>query len=156
MRATAAALALAFVATSASAAPRRTIRRSEDLRLVFLAGDAAPVHQGATGDALIDVGRVTGRCARGCPRPVIQRRFRLRIDGGGSARFVRVRAFLQVATPGQQVRLDGRLLTEAPLIVDAATPLGVAVAHTVEIEVSPSAREGVLAESIVWIAEELQ
>jgi hypothetical protein len=150
------ALAIAFVATSVDAAPLRTIRRIEDLRLVFLAGDAAPVHQGATGDALIDVGRITGRCAHGCPHSAVQRRFRLRVDGGGSARFVRVRAYLQVATPGQQVRIDGRLLTEAPQIIDAATPLGVAMTHTLEIDISPSAREGLLAESIVWIAEELQ
>lgn len=154
-----AAIALALIASgapAADAAPVRAVRAIEDLRLVFLDGDAAPVHQGATGDAMIDVGRVASRCVRSCARTVVQRRFRLRVEGAGPARFVRVRAFLQASTPGQQVRLDGRVLTEAPMIVDAAMPVRMAVAHTLEIEISASAREGLLAETVVWNVEELQ
>lgn len=149
-------LALALGTASVDAAPGRTVRPAEDLRIVFLDGDAAPVHQGATGDAMIDAGRIASRCARTCARTVVQRRFRIRVDGAGPARFVRVRAFVQARTPGQQVRLDGRALTEAPLVIDAAMPLRAPVAHTLEIEVSPSARDGLLAETVVWIAEELQ
>lgn len=153
------AVAIALVAGGAApvdAAPVRTVRPSEDLRLVFLDGDAAPVHQGATGDAMIDVGRVASRCVRSCARTVVRRRFRLRVEGAGPARFVRVRAFVQASTPGQQVRLDGRVLTEAPLIVDAAMPLRAAVSHTLEIEIAASAREGLLAETVMWTVEELQ
>jgi hypothetical protein len=148
------ALAVTLAAVSAHAAPLRTVRRSDELRIVFLEGDGAPVHQGSIGDAMIDVGRIAARCAKSCGRTVATRRFRLRIDGGGSARFVRVRAFLQASTPGQTVRLDGRLLTEAPQLVDAAMPLHVPVGHTLEVDVAASARDGLLAETVLWTVEE--
>jgi hypothetical protein len=128
----------------------------EEFQLVFLDGDdRAPVRQGAD-DAAMDIGRVVaGRCrARLCTSTVVQRRFRIRIDARSTvARFARVQAFLQNETPGQRVRIDGRLLTSVPTLVDASVPLGLAVVHTLEIEIPISEPPGLLAHNIVWLAE---
>jgi hypothetical protein len=87
-------------------------------------------------------------------RMVVTRRFRMRVDSSSTtARFARIRAFVQASVPGQQVRLDGRLLTSAPQLVDPVLPLGITVAHTLELEVSTSAPAGALTQSIIWLVE---
>jgi hypothetical protein len=153
-------LALASAAGNATASPARLARAVDEFRLVFLDGDdRAPVRRGAYDDATIDVGRVVAtRCpSRGCVRTVVRRQFRLRVDGvATTARYVRTQAFVQHDVPGHQVRVDGRLLTSAPRLIDAITPLGVAVAHTLEIEVPVSEPEGMLAENIIWLVEDVR
>lgn len=150
---------LAVLATSsASAAPVRGLRPADELRLVFLAADQGSVlTQGMTGDASIHVGRISARCkAGGCARAVIRKSFRLRVDGAGSGRFVRVRAFVQAGGQGKRYFLDGRPLSTVPMVVDAAAPVRVAVAHTLEIEVSAAEPDGMLAETIGWQVEEIR
>ncbi|HVK88804.1 MAG TPA: hypothetical protein VM513_32010 [Kofleriaceae bacterium] len=142
---------------AALAMPAVAAAGPEPFRLVFLDADpGASVRQGAGDSATIDVGRVVARTCggRACMRTVIQRRFRLRVDGQSSGRFVRVSAFVQHDVPGQRVKLDGRILSTMPQVVDAARPLRMPVAHMLEIEVSASQPEGPLAESIIWIVED--
>jgi len=150
-------VALLSAAAPVFAAPPRPARPAEEFRLVFLDGDdRAPVRQSAYDDATIDVGRVVAtRCAsRGCMRTVVSRRFRLRVDAvATSARYVRTQVFLQSDVPGHRVRLDGRLLSSAPLMIDANVPLGVATIHTLEIEIPISEPAGMIAENLVWTAE---
>jgi hypothetical protein len=153
-------LVLGLAAGSATASPVRLSRPVDELRLVFLdADERAPVRQGAHDDATIDVGRVVAaRCpSRGCVRTVVRRQFRLRIDGvATTARAARTYAFVQNDMPGHRVRIDGRLLTSGPQLIDATTPLGVAIAHTLEIEVPISEPDGMLNESIIWLAEDVR
>lgn len=150
----------ALLPTVADAGPRTALRAPrvrEELRLVFLdADDKAPIRQGAFGDASVDVGTVRAtNCAPRCTKSVVRRRFRLRVEGGATtSRFVRVQAYVQGDNPGQRVRLDGRVLSSSPQLIDANAPLRVAVAHTLEIEVSASEPQGVLAQSIQWIVED--
>jgi hypothetical protein len=150
-------LALLPAVAQVDAAPARLSRPVDELRLVFLdADDRAPVRQGADDDATIDVGRVVAaRCpSRGCLRTVVRRQFRLRVDARATAaRFARTQAFLQNDVPGHRVRIDGRLLSSTPQLIDTAVPLGVAVAHTLEIEVPVTEPEGMLADHIVWLAD---
>ena len=152
-------LGLMSAATAAAASPARPAAPADAFRLVFLDGDArAPVRRGSADDATIDVGTVVAaRCpSRGCLRTVVRRQFRLRIDGvATTARFVRTRAYLQSDAPGHRVRLDGRLLTGGPQLIDAMIPLGVPVAHTLEIEIPTSEPAGMLAENIIWVAEDV-
>jgi hypothetical protein len=116
-------------------------------RLVFLdADERAPVRQGIYDDATIEVGSVGAIHVR--------HRFRLRIDGGSASRFVRVLASVDSVTPGIRVRLDGRPLTPAPAIVDAASPLRVGIVHTLDIDVLPSEPAGALAQTISWTVED--
>lgn len=151
-------LALGAAVARVDATPARPIRPVADLRLVFLDGDdRAPVRRGAYDDAIIDVGRVVAaRChSRGCMRTAVRRQFRVRVEGATTARFARTHAFLQNDVPGHRVLLDGRPLTAAPVLIDAGVPLGLAVAHTLEIEVPSSEPEGVIADSIVWLVEDV-
>lgn len=60
---------------------------------------------------------------------------------------------MQNDMPGQRVRIDGRLLTSVPQLIDASVPVGIAVAHTLEIEVPVSEPAGLLAQNIVWLVE---
>lgn len=150
-------LAVSTAVADVAAAPARPARPVEELQLVFLQGDdRAPVRQNASDDASLDVGRVVaGRCrARPCTTTLVQRRFRVRVDGRSTtARFARVQAFVQNDMPGQRVRIDGRLLTSVPQLIDASVPVGIAVAHTLEIEVPVSEPAGLLAQNIVWLVE---
>jgi hypothetical protein len=150
-------LALLPAVADVAAAPARLTRPVEEFQVVFLEGDdRAPVRRGAHDDATIDVGRVVaGRCPpHHCVSTVVRRRFRVRVDGRSTtARFVRMHAFVQNEMPGHRVRINGRLLTSVPLLIDAAAPLGVPVAHTIEIEVPTSEPAGLLAQNIVWLAE---
>jgi hypothetical protein len=150
-------LALFPAVADVAAAPARLTRPVEEFQVVFLEGDdRASVRSGAHDDATIDIGRVVaGRCAsHRCLSTVVRRRFRVRVDGRSTtARFARMHAFVQNEMPGHRVRIDGRLLTSAPLLIDAAAPLGVPITHTLEIEVPTSEPEGVLAQNIVWLAE---
>lgn len=141
---------------TSDAAPARKLGAGSDLRIVFLeADDRAPVRQGMA-DALMDVGRIVGGRCRGaaCFRTVVQRKFRMRVDGSSTARFVRVRAFVQQNSPGQRVYVDGRLLTSSPQLIGGEVPLRVPVSHTLEIEVAASEPAGLLAHTIVWLVEE--
>jgi hypothetical protein len=150
-------LALFPAVADVAAAPARLARPVEEFQVVFLEGDDRTSVRGAgPDDATIDIGRVVaGRCApHRCFSTVVRRRFRVRVDGRStSARFARMLAFVQNEMPGQRVRINGRLLTSAPLLIDPSAPLGVPVAHTLEIEVSTAEPEGLLAQNIVWLAE---
>jgi predicted RNA-binding protein YlqC (UPF0109 family) len=151
--------ALATATGAADAAPARGRQPNPELRLVFLdAGEGPPIRQGATDAASVDLGRVVARScgARLCPRTVVTKRFRLRVEGAAATRFVRVSAFVRDDAFGQVVRIDGRLVTALPQVIGAATPLNVAVAHTVEIEVSATAPEGALSHDIVWQVEDFR
>jgi hypothetical protein len=153
-------LAALAASTDVAAAPTRLARPAEEFQLVFLDGDdRAPVRQSSHDDASIDVGRVVaGRCkSRHCTSTTVRRRFRVRVDGHStSARFVRVHAFVQNEQPGHKVRIDGRLLTSVPQLIDASVPLGLAIAHTLEIEVPLSEPAGLIAQNVVWLAEAAQ
>lgn len=149
-------LALMPAVADVAAAPARIARPGNELRLVFLGDERAPVHQGASDDATIDVGRVVAaKCpTRGCMRTLVRKQFRLRVDGNATTtRFARTRAYLQHEVPGHRVRVDGRLLTTTPQIIDAAIPLGAPVSHTLEIQIPINEPEGALNESIVWLVE---
>ena len=146
----------------AAAGPMRGLRLApvDELHLAFLDADEhASLHQGTSGDATIDVGRMSAKncMARGCMRTVVQRRFRIRVEGSAlRTRFVRVQAFVQDDMSQQRLRIDGRPLGSAPTLIDAAIPVGVPVAHTLEIEVPVSAPEGLVAQTIVWQVESIQ
>lgn len=157
MRLSFAFVALLSVVAPSGASPARTVAPRDELRLVFLdADDAGSVRSGAASSAAIDVGRVVAdNCANGCMRTIVKRRFRLRVEGG-TARLVRVRAFVQDNWNGQRVRIDGRTLSSMPQLIDAAVPMRVAVTHTLEIDVPTSEPPGALSHSIVWLAEEVQ
>lgn len=146
-------------ATSAIAGPanRRAASPLDSYRVVFLEAEpTSPVRQTSRGDAMVDAGRVAAtRCPpRGCTKTIVKKRFRLRIDSTGPARFVRLSAFLQGDGGREQVRLDGRLLSSIPQVIAPSMAVRQAGAHTLEIEVPASEPPGPLDHTIVWLVED--
>jgi hypothetical protein len=136
------AVLLALVPVIATATPVRQERPNRELRIVFL-------------DGAVDVGQIVARpCGLRCATTNVKRRFRLRVDGRTPARFARVMAYVQFDRPGQRLRVDGRPLGTVPILIDAASPIGMAVAHTLEIEVPPSEPAGLVMQTIEWLVEE--
>jgi hypothetical protein len=125
------------------------------LRIRF--GDASA---GPDGDAWIDLGSISGRSCgfrdgdRCLRSSITRRRITVRVErGAGGMAFARLSASLVADDARARVRIDGVLLSAAPRLVDAGAPLGVAVAHTIEIEVPSTEPAGRVAAAITWHAE---
>lgn len=61
-----------------------------------------------------------------------------------------LRAFLETPDSGAAIRIDGVTLTAGPRIIRRHAPIGIAVAHRLEIEVPVTAAEGAFQMSIGW------
>lgn len=63
---------------------------------------------------------------------------------------VTIRAFLEVPDPRCTIRIDGVPLTTAPRVIRTKAPIGVVLAHRIEVEVPITAADGPLQASIGW------
>jgi hypothetical protein len=119
---------------------------SSSLTLTFMDGGAATT-------AILDAGTAAWKGGRR-RTTVITRSFAVRI--GGPSREARgtatLRAFLETPDPRATMRIDGIVLGTAPVVIHHHAPIGVAVAHTLEIEVPVTAPDGPLVASIGWEA----
>jgi hypothetical protein len=118
-------------------------------------GDAAVLEVGQLSAARGAARTRAARDGHGHAQSIVDRRqiaVRLR-SASGRARFARLQASLKVEDPRCRVRIDGIVLTQVPQLIDAAAPVGAAVAHTLEIEVPVSEPPGVLATEITWLAD---
>ncbi|HWW61606.1 MAG TPA: hypothetical protein VN181_09575 [Thermoanaerobaculia bacterium] len=84
----------------------------------------------------------------------LRRRFALRIVRSGELSWgtVKVTAMRDVADARSTVRIDGKLLSSTPLVIDARAAVGTVIIHTLEIAVPESAAPGPLNVSISWQA----
>ena len=130
-------LVAALLAAPASAGGRRRAAVSApggEIAIAFVS-----VTAGSGADALIDAGRLSH----------VQRRvFGIRLDGPGKT--ATLRASLETVDPHCVVRVDGIVLGTAAKVIAAHAPLGSVAAHTLEIEVPPSAPEGTFSASVRW------
>lgn len=106
----------------------------------------------AGSDAWIDlqmVGQQTGSTGKTVR---VRRTFGLRIvrTGGVSSGTATVTARLDARDGRSSVRIDGQLLTGAPIVVSPRAAVGAMNTHTLEVEVPDSAAPGPLAVSISW------
>jgi hypothetical protein len=119
-------------------------RPSSELAITFVDGIAAAA-------AVVDAGPMAWRGV-GAKLAKTSRTVGIRI--GSPSREPRgtatLRAFLETADPGCVVRVDGVVLSHTPRVVQRHAPIGVAVAHRIEIEVPATAAEGPIATSIGW------
>lgn len=103
------------------------------------------------GAAMVDAGTIVWH--GGSKRSVVTtRRVSMRI--GDASRESRgtatVRAYLETPDPRATIRIDGITLTNAPRIIHANAPIGIAFTQRVEIEVPVTAPEGPLQATIAW------
>jgi hypothetical protein len=149
-------LLAALLALPASAARRRSAAPVIDdaLSIVFVDAPAADSSfTAAGGDAWLDVRDVAAGHAVSHQRGArVQRRFGLRVvrTAGTVSGVATVTAHLESTDGRTSMRLDGKLLTEAPVIIDAHAAIGAVAFHILEIEVSDTVAPGPIAAAITW------
>lgn len=135
-KATAVLLALTFSASSiALAAPRRRAVAPvpDDVTITFVSRAG-----------LLDLGSVVHKRSE-----TVQIRIDRRSGLRGSAV---LRAYLTSPDARCAIRVDGQLLSAAPIIIDPQIPVGAVTSHRIDIEVPVTAAEGPLNTTIGWDA----
>ena len=133
---------LLFVCLHVHGGDRRRVRAvsppSSALAIAFLEG------------GLVELGTISWSGAKRAT--VTTRTVRLRIgEPPAEARGnVTLRAFLETADPRCTVRVDGVVLTTLPRVIRRNAPVGVPIAHRIEVEVPVTMPDGPLHASIGW------
>jgi len=139
-------LALTFSAGSiALAAPRRRAVAPvvDEVTITFVSRPA-----------LLDLGSVA-HSARNDKRDRTVRSdvIQIRIDRrGGNRGSASLRAYLVSPDARCSIRIDGRLLGAAPVVIDPQIPIGAVTSHRIDVEVPVTAAEGPLNTTIGWDA----
>jgi hypothetical protein len=126
------------------------------LTITFTPVDAAgAVLATVDGDALIDLGRIVGAPGRTrATSTIIRRDVAIRIvSSSGATGIAALAAWLQADNRRAHIRIDGRLISNLPQIIDAGVVVGIAVRHSIEFEVPYSEPAGPLVSTITWRAE---
>ena len=136
-------LIVSLGATEAQAARRRAVATppSEELTIVFVPMGG----QSLMGDVLEVGGIVRGKVARTIGVRIERR-------GGASKGVAALRVWVEAPDPRCTLRIDGKTIGGAPLLIDPQAPLGVVIAHRIEVDVPASAAEGAVLSSIKWEA----
>jgi len=152
------AIVMLLWAGSPNAAPQRPTAAAGQhagLTISFTAVDAGASMTGMMGNPLLDLGRIVATPARArASSTLVRREIAIRLVSGDQVTgTARLSAWLQADDRRSQIRVDGRLLSDVPLIIDAAAVIGTAVRHAIEIEVPYSEPAGPLVSTITWRAE---
>jgi hypothetical protein len=145
-------------ACSPNAAPQRgtaAAGQHTGLTITFTPVDVGAPMTGMTGNPLLDLGTIVATPTRTrASSTLVSREVAIRLMSGDQGTgLARLSAWLQADDRRSRIRIDGRLLSEVPLIVDPAAVIGTAVRHAIEIEVPYSEPAGPLVSTITWRAE---
>ncbi len=148
-------LLAALLALPVSAARRRSAAPVLDdaLSIVFVDAPAADgSFTSAGGDAWLDVQDVARHAGSHIRGARVQRRFGIRIvrTAGTASGMATITARIESSDGRTSMRLDGKLLTGAMVIIDPHAAIGAIVFHTLEIEVSDAVAPGPIAAAITW------
>jgi hypothetical protein len=149
---TAAMVLLVSAALPMSAERRRAVAPPEEtLSIVFVeAGSSDGSLKAAGSEAWLELDAVTHE---GTARSTkVRRKFGIRIEraGNATAGTAAIVARLESWDGRATYRLDGRLLTAAPFVVDAHAAVGSVTIHTLDIEIPIEAAAGSLSASVTW------
>jgi hypothetical protein len=143
-----------LLALPASAARRRSAAPvvSDALSIVFVDAGTDGGLTSAGEDAWLDVkdlARTAGSRQRGTR---VQRRIGIRVvrTSGAATGMATITARLDSSDGRTSMRLDGKPLTEAILIVDPHAAIGAVAFHILEIEISDAIAPGPIAAAISW------
>ncbi len=136
-------LIVSLGAVDARAARRRAVATPppEELAIVFVPMGG----QSLMGDVL-EVGEIV--------RGKVVRTIGVRVErrGGAGKGVAALRVWLEAPDPRFTLRVDGKPLGGAPLLIDPQAPLGAVVAHRIEVDVPATAADGAVLSSIKWEA----
>jgi hypothetical protein len=142
------------LALPAAAARRRSAAPvvSDELAIVFVDAGTDGNFTAAGADAWLDVkdlARTAGSRQHGTR---VQRRIGIRVvrTSGAATGMATITARLDSSDGRTTMRLDGKPLTEAMLIVDPHAAIGTITFHTLEIEISDAIAPGPIAAAITW------
>ena len=146
-------LAAAVTLSAAAARPAPAAPPDDSLTISFVesgSGDASMIPAGS--DAWLDLKSVKRMGASKEKSIRTRHRFGVRVVRAGGAAWgtATITAMLDSYDGRASYRLDGKRLTNVPLVVDAHAAVGTVVFHTLEVEVPVSVAEGPLAASIIW------
>ena len=152
------ALVMLLWAGSPNAAPQRgtaAAGQRAGLTISFTPVDAGASMAGLAGNPLLDLGRIVATPGRTrASSTFVRREIAIRlVSGDQGTGMATLSAWLQADDRRSHIRVDGRLLSDVPLIIDAAAVIGTAVRHAIEIEVPYSEAAGPLVSTITWRAE---
>jgi hypothetical protein len=136
-------LIVSLGAPEARAARRRAVATPapEELAIVFVPMGG----QSLMGDVLEVGGIARGKVARTIGVRVERR-------GGAGKGVAALRVWVEAPDPRYTLRIDGKIIGGAPLLIDPQAPLGLVIAHRIELDVPPSAAESAVLSSIKWEA----
>jgi hypothetical protein len=147
---------LIVTAAPLSAERRRTVTPpSGVLSIEFVdVPSAASVLFAAGSDAWIDLAAVTQEAGTTGASLRLRRQFAIRILRSGALSWgtVKLTASRDVFDSRCSLRIDGQLLGNTPLVIDARAAVGTVTVHTLEIEVPQTVAPGPLNASIAWQA----
>lgn len=149
-------VALAALSALPLAAAEKRLARTETQTLSIAFVDAASSVGGtlttANNDGWLDVQQLAHKPGSREAVTRTRKQFGIRIVQAGSLTpgTARITARLESWDGRATVKLDGRVLTAAPLVVDAHAAVGGVAMHQLEIEVPVSVAAGPLAASIAW------
>jgi hypothetical protein len=115
------------------------------------------IARSGSSEAVANLGSVTAHLADASARrartTVVVRRVSVLVDGPQGVLFARLTARLASEDPRCRIQVDGVRLSATPRVLDANVRLGVARAHTLQVEVPFSESPGPFLSAIEWQAE---
>jgi hypothetical protein len=143
-----------LLALPAAAARRRSAAPvvSDALSIVFVDAGTDGSFTSAGAEAWLDVKDVAHNAGIRQRGTRLQRRIGIRVvrTSGAATGMATITARLDSSDGRTSMRLDGKPLTEAMLIVDAHAAIGAVAFHILEIEISDAIAPGPIAAAITW------
>jgi hypothetical protein len=148
-------LLIALLALPASAARRRSVAPviSDTLSIVFVdAPETGSTLTATGGDAWLDVNDVAHQAGSRHKDTRLQRRIGIRLvrRSGAVSGTATISARIETSDGRTSMRLDGKPLTDAPIVIDAHAVIGAVAFHTLEILISDAVAPGPIAAAITW------
>jgi hypothetical protein len=150
-----AALVLCFAVASPLHAERRRAARplgdALSIEFVSVQSEGTTLMAGGS-DAWVDLANISQKAGSNGKSMRIRRQFGIRIRRAGGVTWGSAAVTARLGSPDgrSSVRIDGRPLAAAPVVVDAHALVGVMTVHTLEIEVADSVTAGPLTAAISW------
>jgi hypothetical protein len=102
--------------------------------------------------AVLDSGTLTSTGGRRAAKSTSTVTLRIGAASSEARGTATLRAYLETHEPRETIRIGGVTLGTAPRVIQRHAPIGVAIAHRIEVEVPVTAAEGPLQASIGWEA----
>jgi hypothetical protein len=145
-------VSLTVAASACVAAPAAPIREAASGLALHFVPVEGTTRTAADREAFMDVGPMSAeRGTQGGRSIVVRQRVGLRLEGPYAR--ARVSISLPTQAPGTTVRVNGRVISAIPQVIDSAHRVGVTVVHEVELTVPAHVPAGPFLSNLLWQAD---